>query len=252
MLLKEKMMQGQKICGVFLRIVRNPAAGYLVKNAGLDFFMLDCEHSDYSVESIHDIALTANALDVPVMIRVPNGTRDNISRALDCGASGIMVPMIKTPEQAEDLVRFSKYPPVGERGFTACSAHTDYAGGSHTEIMRQANSRVLSIAQIETRQAVERVDEIASVQGLDMLFIGPNDLSVSLGIPGDTTNPLEIEAIERVAAACKKHNKLFGMHSGEVLLKRFAPDLHMVMSQLDITILIEGFRSVRALGNRLA
>jgi len=243
--LKEKMKAGQKVYGTMLRVSRNPAVCYLAKNASLDFVMFDCEHSDYSYESIHDMFIMGRALGLSCLLRVPHLSRDHISRSLDCGATGVMVPMTETMKQAEEIVRWSKYPPLGERGYSSAGAHTDYVGGDkHKENMETANRKTISIAQIETKLAVDNADKIAATEGIDLLLIGPNDLSISLGIPGDFMNPLELEAIGHVASSCKKHGKFFGLHAGVKLLEKFSDDLHFVMSQTDTDILAEGFSSI--------
>jgi 2-keto-3-deoxy-L-rhamnonate aldolase RhmA len=243
--LKEKLAGGRKIIGTMLRITRNPAVSYIAKNAGLDFVMYDCEHSNYNFETLHDAFITANALGFSGLIRVPCGAKDYVSRALDSGAAGIMVPMVETKEHAETVVKYSKYQPVGDRGYTAGGPHTAYLGGKHVELMERGNAKVLSIAQIETKLAVQNAEEIAATNGIDVLLIGPNDLSLSLGIPGDMMNPLELEAIAKVAAACKKHGKFFGMHAGVSLLKKFASELDVIMSSTDTDVLLQGFTEIR-------
>ena len=251
MTLKEKLASGQKIVGTMMRVVRNPAVMYLAKNAGLDFVMYDCEHSNYDFETLHDAFVVANALGFSGLARVPCGTKDYVSRTLDTGAIGIMAPMTETRELAETLVKYSKYQPIGDRGYTAGGPHTDYLGGKHVDLMAQGNAKVLSIAQIETKLAVENADEIASVEGIDVLLIGPNDLSLSLGIPGEMMNPIELEAIAKVVAACKKHKKYFGMHAGAALLEKFGADLNVVMSLADTDLLSQGFAGIRKMADSL-
>ena len=242
--LKEKLAAGQKIAGTMMRVVRNPAVCYLAKNAGLDFIMYDCEHSNYNFETLHDSFVLANALGLGGFVRVPVGSKDHISRVLDIGAIGVMVPMVESREHAETLVKYSKYQPVGDRGYTAGGAHTDYKNGKHSELMEQGNAKVIAIAQIETRKAIDNVEAIASVEGIDALLVGPNDLSLSLGIPGDMMNPIELEAIAKVAAACKKYGKSFGIHGGAALLGKFASDLTLTMSLSDTDLLAQGFSQV--------
>ena len=247
MLLKEKMQNGGKIAGTMIRLVRNPALMSLAKNTGLDFIMYDCEHSSFDFETLHDAFMLANALGVGGFVRVPVGTKDYISRALDSGAVGIMVPMIETVEQAKNLVKYSKFQPVGGRGFSSASAYTGYQPGLHSKIMQENNDKVITIAQIETKTAIGNIDSIAAVEGIDALLIGPNDLSISLGVPGDLLNPIELEAIAKVAAACKKHKKIFGLHAGADLLGKFAADLQLCMSSGDSDFLMAGFKGVREL-----
>ena len=243
--IKEKMESGQKVYGTMLRVSRNPAVCYLAKNGSLDYVMFDCEHSNYSYETLHDMFIMGNALGLGGLLRVPQLSRDHISRALDCGAAGAMVPMTETVQQAQEIVRWSKYPPLGERRYGSGGPSTDYVGGGkHAEVMERVNRKIIAIAQIETKQAVDNADQIAAVEGIDVLLIGPNDLSISLGIPGDLMNPIELEAIAHVAASCKKHGKFFGLHAGLNLLEKFSDDLSFVMSQADTDILTEGFSRI--------
>ncbi len=247
MQLKDKLLAGQKIFGSMIRVSRNPALCYIAKNSGLDFVMYDCEHSNYTMETLHDLFLMGNALGLGGFLRVPNTEKQYISRALDQGATGVMAPMTSTPEQARALVEHSKFQPVGNRGFSSGIAYVGYgAPGTHVEIMAASNARVISIAQIETKAAVDNAGAIAAVEGIDVLLIGPNDLSLALGIPGDLMNPIELEAIAHVAAACKQHGKAFGIHAGAPMLKRFYDDLTFVMMQSDIDFLGAGFKSVKA------
>ena len=146
-----------------LRIERNPAACMLVKHSGLDFFMLDCEQSSYTFESIHDMCLTAQLIGLGAMLRVPVMNKEWISRALDCGAFGIMVPMVETVEQAQELVWWAKYPPVGNRGYAGGGVKTLYAPPkSPVEEMSRNNEKVITIAQIETKLGVEKCREDCS------------------------------------------------------------------------------------------
>jgi len=245
-MLKQKLLSGQKIFGTMLRVVRNPAVCYIAHNSGLDFVMYDCEHSNYTMETLHDLFLTGNALGLESFLRVPNLEKQYISRALDQGAKGVMVPMLETSDLALELVGYSKYQPLGNRGYSAGIAHTDYKTGKHVEIMESKNNSVISIAQIETKLSVDNADAIAAVDGIDALLIGPNDLSLSLGVPGDLFNPIELDAISHVAAACKKHGKAFGIHATEKMLKQFIDDLSIVMMQSDIDFLAAGFAGVKA------
>ncbi|MDR1931556.1 MAG: hypothetical protein LBQ57_01920 [Spirochaetales bacterium] len=241
---KEKAKSGRMVCGTMIRTIRNPSVVCLAKNAGLDFVMFDCEHGAYTTETLHDLCMTAMALGLECFARVPTGTKDYISRFLDCGVSGIMTPMTETADQAKNLVHYSKYAPAGGRGFTA-AANTGYKSGKHSDIMAEANTRVWAIAQIETKTGVENCEEIAATEGIDALLIGPNDLSIDLGVPGDLNNPIEIEAIKKVAAACKKYGKLFTVHAKPEYQDKFKGDLSFIMQAGEAEILTEGFKKIK-------
>ena len=246
MSLKQKLMAGEKIYGTMVRILRNPAFCFIAKNSGLDFVMYDCEHAGYNMETLHDLFITGNALGLGGFLRVPTLSKDYISRALDQGATGVMVPMLETPEMAKDLVKYSKYQPLGDRGYATTIAHVNYqSGGKHVEVMEEANNKIISIAQIETKLSVDNADKIAATPGIDALLIGPNDLSLSLGIPGDLTNPIELEAIEHVIAACKKHKKAFGLHGPAKLVEKYINDITLVMFQSDTDVLLSGLAKLK-------
>ncbi|MBQ6663213.1 MAG: aldolase [Firmicutes bacterium] len=246
MTIKEKIAQGRMVTGTMLRVVRNPAIAYLAEQAGIDFIMFDCEHSNYSLETIHDVALTARALGVSVMARIPCLREEYVSRMLEAGLEGIQVPMVETAEQARQIVDYCKYPPVGSRGFSANTANTNYQKVKHVEMMENRNANTVVIAQIETRLGVENAYEIAAVEGVDVLLVGPNDLSISLGIPGEVKNQIELDAIARVADACDAHGKLFALHAGPDMCDLFADRLGINIQKFDIDFLLEGFKKIKS------
>ena len=242
--LKEKIAEGKIVNGTMLRVLRNPAVAYLADQAGLDFLMFDCEHANYSLETMHDINLTARALGISCMARVPYLREEYIGLILEAGLEGIQVPMVETAEQAAEIVRCAKFPPIGERGFAAKTANTCYRGIKPTELMRADNQRVVVIAQIESKRGVENVDAIASVDGVDCLLVGPNDLSISLGVPGDTMNPIELEALAKVADACQAHNKLFALHAGAGMCDLFKDQLSLNIQNFDSDFIVNGMRAI--------
>jgi 2-keto-3-deoxy-L-rhamnonate aldolase RhmA len=246
MSIKEKILSGQKVYGSMIRLQRNPAISFFAKNAGLDFLLYDCEHGHYNFETLHDIFVTGNAMGFSSFVRVAELSKDWISRALDSGATGIMVPMTETREQALEIVKWAKFAPIGDRGYGSGLAHSNYlGGGKHVDVMHAQNKRVVVIAQIETQLGVNNADAIAATEGIDVLLIGPNDLSISLGIPGDLMNPIELEAIAKVAAACKKHGKSFGLHAGAKMHEVFKNDETFMMLSTDLDILSAGFKDIK-------
>jgi len=243
-MLKEKLQTGQRVFGTMGRIVKNPAIAYLVKNSGLDFIMYDAEHSNYDMETLHNLFLTGRALGVSSLVRVPVLTKDWISRVLDQGADGVMVPMVETEEQAKELVHWARYQPIGERGFGSTIAHCDYKGGKTVDIMQKNNDSTLVIAQIETMLGVENAEKIAAVEGIDALLVGPADLSCSYGFPGDVMNEIELDGIQKVVEACKKHNKIFGLPGPLKMVERFKEDTSLVMLYTDTNLLLDGMKKI--------
>ncbi len=244
----QKLREGKKVVGTMLRMVRNPAVAYVASKAGLDYIMLDLEHGPYNMETLDDMFKTGRALGLGCFVRVPELAKGYVSRCLDCGATGIMVPMLESVEQAHLLVRWAKYAPLGGRGFGGAGSHSDFIGiapDATAAFMAKANLDTIAIAQIETAKAIENIDAIAAVEGIDALLIGPNDLAISLGSAGDLMGDTLDKAIGKVAAAAQKHDKIFGMHAPDGLLERWVSrGLTLVMSSLDSNILSAGLRAI--------
>src|SRR5512136_3059481 len=162
----QKLREGKRVVGTMVRMVRNPAIAAVAYNAGLDFIMLDLEHGPYTMETVDDVFKVGRTLGLGCFVRVPELAKGYVSRSLDCGATGVMVPMLESMEQAHLLVRWAKYPPLGGRGFGGVGGHTDFMGiatGSTRAFMAKANVDTITIAQIETAQAIESIDVIAGV-----------------------------------------------------------------------------------------
>jgi 2-keto-3-deoxy-L-rhamnonate aldolase RhmA len=214
----------------------------------LDFIMLDLEHGSSSLETLADVAGTGRGAGVEVFVRVPELSKGYVSRALDCGCTGVMVPMVGSAEQAELLAGWCKFAPEGKRGLGSIGAHTNFTAVKGSEapgFMSATNDQVLAIAQIETAQAIEEIEGIAAVPGVDALLIGPNDLAVSLGHTGDVQNPEVVAAIDKVAQAADDHGKIFGMHGPDALMERYLNrGLRLIMSKLDINMLLAAMREI--------
>ena len=244
----QKLREGKRVVGTMVRMVRNPAIAAVARNAGLDFIMLDLEHGPYAMETVDDVFKVGRTLGLGCFVRVPELAKGYVSRSLDCGAIGVMVPMLESVEQAQLLVRWAKYPPLGGRGFGGAGGHTDFIGiapDSTPAFMAKANVDTITIAQIETAQAIQNVDAIAAVPGIDALLIGPNDLAISMGCAGDFLGDAMEKAIGKVAAAAKKHGKIFGMHGPDPLTERWLlRGLTLVMSNLDTNVLAAGLKAI--------
>lgn len=245
-MLVERLHNGESIFGTMIRICRNPIVANLANNAGFDFMMADMELGSYSLELLSDIFMAARNLGLGAFVRVPELSRGYVSRALDLGANGVMVPMIETVEQARTFVEWSKYTPTGNRGMSAYGGHTDYRKETDiSSMMDRLNKQTLTIAQIETGKGVENSYDIASVDGVDVLLVGPNDLSVSLGCPGDVNSSVVQDAILKVAQACQKTGKIFGLHGTTPLLEKWIPHgLRFVMNSTDFDMIVNGMKSV--------
>lgn len=215
-LIKSKLQSGGVSIGTFVFEFDTTGIARIAAEAGAEFAVFDMEHTGWSIETIRMLIATSRATEMPPLVRIPATEYHFIARVLDMGATGIMVPMVESVEQAQRIVDSAKYPPLGRRGAAFGVAHDDYTGGDIVEKMKTANSETLLIAQIETSAGVANSDAIAAIDGIDVLWIGHFDLTNSLGIPGQFDHPRFKESLETVLAACHKHNRIPGFMAGDV------------------------------------
>jgi 2-dehydro-3-deoxyglucarate aldolase/4-hydroxy-2-oxoheptanedioate aldolase len=187
-----------------------PGIGYLVKNAGADFLMLDLEHSGFSYETAKHAVNSARAADLPIIVRVPSHDPSHLSRACDAGADGVMAPLVHSAAEAKAIVDAVKYPPQGRRGVGTVQMHDRYRAGPFGEKARAANEAMAVFIQIESDAGARDADAIAAIPGVDCLFVGHMDLSCSLGTPGVFDTPAFQAAMDSVLAACRSHRKRAG------------------------------------------
>lgn len=213
---KRDLQQGGVSIGTFVFEFNTTGIARIAAEAGAEFAVFDMEHNGWSLESIRTLIATSRCTRMLPLVRIPATEYHFVARVLDIGAMGVMVPMVQTREQAQLIVESAKYPPQGRRGAAFGVAHDDYSGGDIVAKMRSANDELLLIAQIETSQGVENVEEIAAVDGVDVLWIGHFDLTNSLGIAGQFTHPRFLDAVERVLQACRRHDKIPAFMAGDV------------------------------------
>ena len=186
---KQALKAGECVVGTMISEMRNAEVSYLLAAAGMDFLMVDTEHSSPGVETVQNIVRSARAARIVPLARVTQNQYPFIARILDMGTMGIMVPRVDTPEQARQVVMCAKYPPQGQRGFGARGVMTDYEPVTVRGVVEWVNEHTLIIVQVESGEAVANLDEITRIPGIDVALVGPNDLSVALGVPGEFTAP---------------------------------------------------------------
>lgn len=218
--LKAKLIDGGLAIGTMISEIRNPNLAYMLAQCGYDFFIIDNEHGAYSPETVSDMIAAARGAGIAAVVRIPEIRREAIMKPLDSGAAGLLVPMVNTADQAKAIVNFAKYPPMGQRGAALSRAHSRYGRPKASEYLDQANQATFIAVQAETVEAIDNLEEIASMAGIDAIFVGPFDLSVSMGIPGQASDPREASAIDRVIDVCRKHNIIPGIHMSKVELLR--------------------------------
>ena len=205
--IKDKLKQGQVLIGTMAKTYRSPEIAQMMAVAGFDFFIIDTEHFPYNPQTVSDIIRAARGAGIDCIVRVPGKCPHLLSLPLDYGAQGLMVPHVDTDQQARQIIETTKYYPLGLRGMSPASGHSDYLKVEDTlAFMKQANEQTFIMAQVESETAVNNIDQILSVQGIDAVFIGPFDLSQTLKIPGQINHPKMQECIEKVIDACRRHN----------------------------------------------
>ena len=207
--IRQKVKQGLVLSGTFLNL-GSPLTAEIAGKAGFDWVLIDCEHGagDHS-ELVHQLQAIGCTQAAPI-VRIAWNDPPRFKRVLDLGAAGVMVPYINTPDEALQAVAAMRYPPKGIRGVAMMNRACEFGKGFDA-YFAQANDLLLTVVQIETAQAVDAADSIAAVDGVDVLFIGPTDLSASMGIIRDVENPRFVEAVHRVAAACRNRGKAAGI-----------------------------------------
>jgi 2-dehydro-3-deoxyglucarate aldolase len=196
---RKRLIDGELLIGTMVTLP-TPSAAEILAEVGFDWLFIDGEHGPLETGDILAI-LQAVGHRVPCVVRVPAGDEVPIKKVLDLGASGIIVPQVNTAQQAEDVVRFARYAPQGGRGVGLARAHG--YGMRFQEYLASANDLVAVIVQAEHATAVENIDAIVKVPGVDAIQLGPYDLSASLGKMGMIDDPIVIGAIDRITSACQ-------------------------------------------------
>lgn len=245
----EKFRRGEPSLGIISHLLSAPAIEVLAYT-GMDYVLIDLEHSPIGAEHAAQLVGVAQGAGLAPLVRVDGIERSPILKMLDAGAAGLVVPQLETVEQARELVGYAKFPPLGNRGYCP-TRDGGWGSGSCYErgmdgYMAEANTSTLLIPQCETAGCLEHIEEIAAVEGVDGIFIGPFDLSIALGIPGQFGDPLLTEGIERVRRACAAAGKLCIMYagSGEAAKRYFDQGFPSVAAGLDIEVLKLAVRGI--------
>ncbi len=210
----EKLRAGQPSVGMWLSLPSPEAAEY-VSRLGVDWLVVDAEHSAVDIRTLALMFMAINGSPAAPMVRIPWNTAETFKRVLDAGAWGVVVPMLKSRQEAEDAVSSLRYPPVGVRSVGG-GRHAISFDTTASEYYEHANEEILLAVQIEHIDGVERADDILSVPGIDVCFVGPNDLAASMGVglgAGlECDDPRVVEAIDHVLQTCRRHGVAPGIH----------------------------------------
>jgi 4-hydroxy-2-oxoheptanedioate aldolase len=206
--LRSRLAAGNATVGTFVGTA-SAITAEVCAAAGVDWVLLDLEHGAGGEEQVGAVVLAAAAYGVPTVVRVESAARIRLGRVLDLGAAGVMLPRLDTAAEVEAALRHLRYPPQGDRGVATYNRACRF--GLDPGALDSANTEILAVVQIESARAVEQVDEMAALDGVDVLFVGPRDLSHDLGVPGDMQAPQYREALDRVRTAAQRFGKGCGL-----------------------------------------
>jgi len=210
--LRARLAAGDATLGTFVGAA-SPVTAEACAAAGVDWLVLDLEHGSGGEEQVRDVVPAAGAYGVPAVVRVESAARIRIGRVLDLGAAGVMLPRMDTAEEVRKAVRHLRYPPDGDRGVATYNRACRFA--LDPGALGRARNEVLGVVQIESASAVDQVEQIAAIDGVDVLFVGPQDLSHNLGVPFDLQAPAYLTSLERVRGAAERHGKACGLLVGD-------------------------------------
>lgn len=210
-LMKDRLQRGERLMVFAVGRMFNPnIIRYLGMRGSFDGFWIDVEHAGLTTRDIEIAATAGMAHDLDCFVRVPPTDYATVTRCFESGATGVMAAQITSADHAEEFVRWAKFAPRGRRGLNPLGFDGGYGSVPLAEFAERANRETFVAIQIETAQAVEEVDAIAAIDGVDLLFVGPSDLSQAMGAIGDFMGERSMEAMDRVAAACLSHGKQWG------------------------------------------
>lgn len=220
-LVKKALAEGKVQLGCGFGTFRSEDVARILVKGGFHWAFVDTEHGGFGIETIQDICRVANYVGFTPIVRVADMQYPLVSRALDAGAQGIIFPRVESPELLEKAVTWTKFPPLGVRGFGLTPLFVDFEKVTIAEMIEHFNANTMVVLQIETRRAVEARDELLSVKGIDAVMVGPVDLSISLGVPGDFQHPKMVDAMEKIRDSCVAHGVTPGTQTRNLPLARF-------------------------------
>lgn len=247
--LKEKIIAGKKTVGTFFEAGNaNLAEAFALTN--LDYMIIDTEHGPFDVESVMLMLRSAELHGTTALVRVKDSQRSSILKMLDIGAGGLVIPQVHSVEEINRIVEYGKYYPIGKRGVAfgrgAGYGYLDHAKGSMDEYFSVCNRETLLIPQCETVGCLEHIEEIANTEGVDGIFVGPNDLSVAMGIPGEFDKPEFKAALIRILNAVKAAGKFVIIYTADARLAkiRLEEGFDSVTVAQDVNFYIDGLNAM--------
>lgn len=247
-LMKHRLQNGERLV-VFAvgRMFHHNIIQHLGMQGGWDGFWIDTEHAGLTAREVEIAAMAGRAHGLDSFVRVPPTDYSAVTRCFEGGATGVMGAQIQSAEHAEQFVRLAKFAPRGQRGLNPLGYDGGYGTIPMGEFTERANRDSFVAIQIETALAAAEVDDIAAIDGVDLLFVGPSDLSQALGVTGDFMHDRCIDAVDRVAAACRAHGKHWGAVTPSVAYADMVAEKGCTMISVtnDVKLVAAGLESVR-------
>ena len=240
-LAKEKFLNGGLSLGVGIRQSRTVDIGKIMAASDYDWLFIDMEHNSMDVDTASQISVAAQDAGICPIVRVPDFAHHHATRVLDCGAMGIVFPHVDDADTARKLVSYCLYPPKGHRSMTGSLPQLNFKKLPIPEVAKIINESMLVVIMLESPTAIDNVEEIASIPGVDVILIGTNDLCMEMGIPGDYSNPKIKEAYKKVIAACNKYNKTPGMggvYNEELMSEYITMGMRFILSGSDLSFMM--------------
>ena len=220
-LVKQNLRAGKLQLGTGFGQLRSPEIAKMLAAAGFQWAFIDTEHGGFDLETVQDICRVSVMTGLSPIVRVGDLQYSLVARALDCGGQGIIFPRVESPELLERAVSWTKFPPLGVRGYGLTAVQVDYEAVTFAQVIEHMNANTMVVLQIETKRALEARDELLAVGGIDAVMIGPADLSISLGVPGEFQHPKMVEAMEKVRDSCVKRGIAPGTQTRSSALAKF-------------------------------
>jgi 2-keto-3-deoxy-L-rhamnonate aldolase RhmA len=209
--MKEKLARNEVVASMTVRFSRTIEIAQIARTAGFDTIYVDMEHNTLTLDATCQICIAAQQIGITPLVRVPANTSDYICRVLDGGAMGVITPHVQSAAEAREMVNLVKFPPIGHRSAGGALSQYHYRSFPITETQSAMNDATSLVLMLETKAALENVEEIIAVEGVDMMMIGSNDLCGELGISGQYDHPLLEAAFRRAIAAANKVGKHIGV-----------------------------------------
>lgn len=243
--LQKLLAEGNTVFGPFCKI-QDPTIVEIAALSNFDFVIIDMEHGPYHIESVQNMIRAAEARGITPVVRVTENSETLILRTLDIGAQCIQVPQICTKEDADKLVKATKFYPMGERGmcrYVRAAEYTHISGAAH---FGTANSGITTIIHIEGMEGIKNLSQIVAVEGIDVIFLGPYDLSQSCGVPGEVDHPKVVNAMKEAVETAKKHGKAVGTFTESAAKAKMWKEIGVqyISYAVDVGLVMNAFKHV--------